>query len=605
LKGASDDGNSGAPNPIEKLLAPGSSVNNNIRAGGDVTIATDGSVAVGTINVFQITNRSVRTDPKLDEAVDQKSLVSGIGFLARVSDGTTSQNPVEKILNDEIDRYRGQIVGGDAPTALKMLHGMLRGLPASASNKVVFRIKANIGHCHLLLDEDVEAIRWLSEAYETAPDEPKAIANKALSLIIAERFSDAFDFAKNALHSDPDNEYVVAYLLQAAAFLKEIPDPFDLVRPALREREEVTLSRAVYLKVQRKRPEWWEYSRQIAKRFPGNSRIQFVAAESHLDEATHDGEFTRGLDEDLRSRLGAAADVFDAAWLRVKGSATPNRREGTQALADVMVARQVLRQLDLAVASAEVLVERTTDEEILLNLAQIAHFSDRNELANRALDRIGNSGRAEFLRAMLHMDRNEWAEAVAAFDRAEIQEAERNVVQTIKALLLLRTGANQVDPTSFAAARAIAEGDSRSLVIVARVALFRGLPDVAEEVIKAAVTALDEDSTMAERGMVAAYASEAGDNKRIILALDGYVPENMPSRDLLTLAEAHAREHPKRERNLRFFDRLPREVREITEYARCRASVLLDAGRGWRCRAHIQGNCSRQASGRLRSSQAV
>jgi superfamily I DNA/RNA helicase len=51
------------------------------------------------------------------------------------------------------------------------------------------------------------------------------------------------------------------------------------------------------------------------------------------------------------------------------------------------------------------------------------------------------------------------------------------------------------------------------------------------------------------------------------------------SRDLLTLAEAHAREHLKRERNLRFFDRLPREVREITEYARCRASVLLDAGR--------------------------
>jgi tetratricopeptide (TPR) repeat protein len=581
LKGASDAGNSGAPNPIEKLLAPGSSVNNNIRAGGDVevTVATEGSVAIGTINVFQISGSSVRTDPKLEDAVDQKSLVSGLGFLARVSDGTTSQNPVEKILNDEIDRYRDQIVIGDAPTALRMLHGMLSGLPASASNKVIFRIKANIGHCHLHLDEDAEAVRWLSEAYETAPDEPKAIANNVLSLIIAERFSAAFDFAKNALRSDPENEYVVAYLLQAAAFLKEVPDPFEFVPPALREREEVMLSRALYLKVQQKRPEWWEYSRRIAERFPDNSRIQFVAAESHLDEATYDGEFTRGLDEDLRSRLKAAADVFDAAWSKVKSSATPNRRQGTQALADGMVARQVLRQLDLAVASAEELVERTTDEEILLNLAQIAHFSDRNELAKRALDRIGNSGRAEFLRAMLNMDRNEWTEAVAAFDRAEIQEAERNVVQTIKALLPLRTGTGQVDAASFTAARAVAEGDPRGLVILARVALFRGLPDVAQEAIQAAVVALDEDSTMAERGMVAAYASEAGDNKRIILALDGRVPENVPSRDLLTLAEAHAREHPKRERNLRFFERLPREVREITEYARCRASVLLDAGK--------------------------
>jgi hypothetical protein len=122
-------------------------------------------------------------------------------------------------------------------------------------------------------------------------------------LIIAERFSDAFDFAKNALRSDVENEYVAAYLLQAAAFLKELPDPFDLIPPALREREEVTLSRAMYFKVQQKRPAWWEYSRRLAKRFPDNSGIQFVAAESHLDEATHDGEFTRALDDDLRSRL--------------------------------------------------------------------------------------------------------------------------------------------------------------------------------------------------------------------------------------------------------------------------------------------------------------
>jgi hypothetical protein len=113
---------------------------------------------------------------------------------------------------------------------------------------------------------------------------------------------------------------------------------------------------------------------------------------------------------------------------------------------------------------------------------------------------------------------------------------------------------------------------------LARVAIFRGLPEVAEHAAQAAVAALDEDSTTAERGMVAAYASEAGDNKRIIQVLDGHVPENFPSRDLLSLAEAHAREHPKRVRNLRFFEGLPRAVRDITEYARCWASVLLDTG---------------------------
>jgi cellulose synthase operon protein C len=575
--GAPDDGNPGAPYPLEKFLGQGSTVNNNVQAGGDVAIL--GAGATLTVNVYQGTDRSIRTNPRLDDVVEQASLASGVGFLASVSDGTANPNPLEKALNDEIDRYREQIVGGDAPIALKMLQSLLAGLPAYASAKIIFRIKANIGHCHLQLGDDEQAEKWLSDAYDAAPTEPKAIPNKILSLILVERYAKAFEFAKDALRADPENEYAAAYMLQAAASLKDVGDPFDLLPPALREREEVTLSRAAYLKFQQKRPEWWEYSRRAAKRFPDNSKIQFIAAESHLDEATHDGEFMRGLDEDLRARLEAAADVFEAAWTKVKGSGTPNRRDGTQALADGMVARQALRQFDRAIALAEVLVERTNDEEVLLNLAQIAHFSDRDDLENRALGRIGQSGRAEFLRAMAHMDRNEWTQAVEAFDRAEIPEAEAKVVQTIKALAPIRVGTAPVDAASFAGARAIAEGDPRSLIILARVANFRGLPEVAEDAVQASVAALGENSTAAERGMVAAYASEAGDNKRIIQVLDGHVPENIPSRDLMSLAEAHAREHPKRARNLRFFEGLPRAVRDITEYARCRASVLLDAGR--------------------------
>ena len=83
---------------------------------------------------------------------------------------------------------------------------------------------------------------------------------------------------------------------------------------------------------------------------------------------------------------------------------------------------------------------------------------------------------------------------------------------------------------------------------------------------------------MSERGMVAALASDRGDSRAVIEVLDGHLPENVPSRDLLMLAEAHASEYPKRERNVKFFARLSREIRECPEIARCRATVLLDAG---------------------------
>jgi cellulose synthase operon protein C len=195
------------------------------------------------------------------------------------------------------------------------------------------------------------------------------------------------------------------------------------------------------------------------------------------------------------------------------------------------------------------------------------------------LDRTHASAKAEFLRGMLHLDRNEWIEAAKSFGIAEVPDSETTVVQTVIALAPLRAGSEPAEKTSFAEPRSIADGDARALIILARMAIFRGLPDVAEEASQAAVAALNSESSMSERGMLAAYASEADDNELVIEVLDGYVPESFISRELLSLAQAHARERPKRERNLRFFDRLPRDIRDRPEYARSRASVLLDAGK--------------------------
>jgi cellulose synthase operon protein C len=525
-------------------------------------------------------DRVVRIEPGLARIIDHASSIGSAKLQGQISDSTVGQDPFDKTLNDQINQMRDRIIAGDAPTALKLLHALLKSLPGSATAKIIFRIKANIGHCHLQLGDDAEAVRWLEEAYAAAPLEPKAVANKALAMIVSGQPAAAVEFTKVALTADPENEFAAAHLLQAAAHLSDGEDPFPLIPAGLREREEVVVSRAFYLQQREMRPEWWTYARSAGSRFPTNDRLKLLVAESALDEATFDGAFqvATGITEELRRRLTDASAFFDERWLKIERSATPDRREGVPILNAAMLVFQILGRYDESIQFAELLADRTHDEQVLLNVAQVARSSHKHDLALHALEHAGTSPRSNFLRGMIQLERNEWLEASASFASADIPPSEANVVRTVIALAPLRTGTLALDGKAFEAARSLANGDPRALVVLARVASMRGIPDVADEAFAAAKAALSAGSTISERSMVAALASDRGDSHAVIEVLDGHLPENVPSQDLVMLAEAHASEYPKRERNVRFFARLGREILKRPEIARCRATVLLDAG---------------------------
>jgi hypothetical protein len=139
--------------------------------------------------------------------------------------------------------------------------------------------------------------------------------------------------------------------------------------------------------------------------------------------------------------------------------------------------------------------------------------------------------------------------------------------------------AADIDEKAFEAAMKTAEGEPRCLVTVARAAREWALPELAAKAFGAAVALLGKESTLAERSMVAAYAVREKDYGAVIGILDGYIEEGHLSEELMTLAEAHALEDPARARNLDFFERLPRVVRDLDKIARLRASVVMRAGR--------------------------
>lgn len=499
---------------------------------------------------------------------------------AQVSDRTSTLDPVDAVLDKEIDGYRDLLAAGRAKVALDLLLRLLRRLPAGASGRIIFRVKANIGNSYLQLGDDKEAHRWLSEAYDAAPDEPKAIANKALALIVDGRSQEAFDWCRDALRRDPTNEHAAAHLLLSAIPL-DVENPSAIIPPALLEREEVSLSRVVFLRGREQRPEWWQLAAKATTDFPGNERLSLIAAEAVLDEITRDPTFRnmRQIAPEWRARLSSAASVFEAQWQRAKEGDVPNGETGISALGNAMVARHVLGELKRASDLAGELIARTDDQNLLSNAVQVALFSNQKELALDALNKLSGSPLAKFYHAMIHLERGEWANAADCFRAADVPESEKAIAATVIALAAVRAAGASVSAESFQSAMQAAEGEPRCLVLVARTARACALPELAAEVFGAAVTLLDHESTLAERSMVAAYAASDKNYGAVIEILDGYIEEDRASEELMTLAEAHASEQPARQRNLEFFERLPATVRDLNDIARWRASVLMNAGR--------------------------
>ena len=508
-------------------------------------------------------------------------LAKSIHLNAGLADRVGASDPLEQALDRQVDQYRDLLRAGSAKTALTLFRNLQDELPNTASAKIRFRIKANIGHCYIQMGNFAEAQLWLLEGFDLAPEEANAIANKALAFILADRFADALEICRAALESDPSNQLAASYLLQAAVPLSEMADPLDLIPQDLREKEEVLLARAAFLRSREQRPDWWTIAREAAGRFPGNKRIALFASESYVEEAIRHPDFQRErkLAPTLHEALSGAAAVLDAHWIELRSSEVPTRPDATEALVNAMVAYQVLGDFSRAIELAWEVVDKTTDEASLTNAFQVAHASNNTQLAERALAAMATpSPRIKFLRALLHLEQNRWNEAAECLAEADVPDTERNLADTLIKLAVLRNGRSPADEIEFGKVLNIAASDARSLVTVARVALFRGFTGIADEAQAGAIKLIGTDSPLMARAMVGAFLADRGAISEMIDVLDGHVQTDRPSRELQWLADAHASERPARERNPRFFKSLAADVIAIPSYARAYGTVLLELG---------------------------
>ncbi len=477
-----------------------------------------------------------------------------------------------------IDAYRTLLDEGMPRKAARLFEGLLNGPLAPLD---VFRVKVNLGLCYWLTDDRAEAARFIEEGCDAAPNEPKAIANRALVLLLRGKADEAFEYAKRELTKNPDNEWLASHLYRVALQQPKAEDPIGLIPPKLQKSEDVLLLRTLFLRNSEARPLWWGLAADASNRFPLNKTLALFAAEAVVDRNIY-ANLGRGrltVSEPERPAVERSLTVLEASWERIKSSENPDSDEGSAILNTQMMARRLLGDRDGALGIARELIHRQVDAKLLTNAVQIAFTFEDTDLAGTGLAKLPAGGSNDYFRGMFAFDRGSWTEAAQHFRNAEYPEEDAALIDAIIRLAPAADPRNSIQVEELEALGVKDGSDPRVPVILATLARRRGFDDLAKRSFERALCMLGQDSGMPERIMVANYAEQVGEFGTVVDVLSGHVSTAILSAELQQLADAHAGEAPRKKRNLRFFEELTAEVRMATGVARAYATVLLDSRR--------------------------
>jgi tetratricopeptide (TPR) repeat protein len=500
-------------------------------------------------------------------------------------DSTVELNAVEMNLDAEIDEYRELNNSGKTLTALPLLERLLARVGTSTSGRIRFRIEANIGYCLLALGRDDEAAAKLIDSFSHAPSEPKAIANKAFGLLLQGKWKELLAFGKVHLDTDPSNEWLAGYIVQAARFDTSKSAPLELVPEALHQTASVQIGWVDFVRRRGQPGEWWEHACTALATHPTEQHLVQFAAEAVLDEilTSHNFQRMRVLSETERRNLEAATETLSSRWEHERGTDGPLRPEGAALCGNLMIGLAALDEFPKALHVArQGLALSPDDMELLARAASVAVEADDFLLAGQILPKLPVTSENVVLKFRYHASQGEWSELVELFEnnRSLIPAAEEPLIRTAAKLAAIRIGAN--DPEEQRRKLLIiaddAARDPRASIVVADFARRKNLEDIADIAFKTALTHIDEDSHAADRLMVADHASRRGDAAIVADLLDGRIAEDHDSEGLQVLARAFVSDNPIRHRALAFFARLPQAVRELPYYRH--ATGVLHYNRG-------------------------
>jgi len=529
---------------------------------------------------------ATREDISVGFARMESMLAEVTGRLASPpGDSTVEVNAVEAHLDAEIDEYRDLSNSGKTLTAMPLLEKLLARVGASASGRILFRIKANIGHCLLALGKDDEAAAMLLASFDHAPDEPKAIANKAFGLLLQGKWEELLTFGRTQLEVDPANEWLAGYLVQAARFDMSVSDPLVLIPEQLHRTAAVQVGWVDFIRRRGKPGEWWEPARAALAMHPNENHAVQFAAEADLDEILTSPSFQRMrvLSLPERRKLEAATATLASHWDRERETDGPLRPEDAALCGNVVVGLAALDEFARAVEVArQGLALAPDDHDILVRAAMVGVEAGDDTFAGELLPKLPATADSLVLKFRYHASRADWPKVVALLENnaALIPSTEEPIISTTARLAAIKIGVEDREERrrQIVIVAADAARDPRAGIVVADFARREDLEDIADAAFEAALKQIDDNSHAADRLMVAHHANRRGDAGIVVDLLDGRIAEDHDSSELRMLARAFVNDSPIRQRALSFFARLPATMRELPYYLQ--AEGLLHFNRG-------------------------
>ncbi|NKL05603.1 hypothetical protein GFL39_11665 [Rhizobium leguminosarum bv. viciae] len=522
-----------------------------------------------------------RQSVQIDSLLAGARKAGGVVMLGGVDD-VAGTSEVDKILDQQVDGYRSILHGGRPVTALPLFEKMLADVEPTGSPRIVFRIKANIGACHLALEEIEKGCSWLLAAYEHAPAEPKAISNRALAYLLAGDFKKVLEIGVEQFAPDIADEALWSHVVQAAAQDGFNGDPMSLVPEHHRQSEGVLVADVHFDRV-RGDDGWRKKAAHAHALFPKSRYARQFFADSYLDQAgkAADSWATGAIPAPLRGHVEAAAETYADLWHEATSGDVAVGSDEFVILANLLVALRLLDRYPEAIALIEkerIHIER--DQSALVRAAIVA-YEGGSDLADELLPLLSQGSPAAMLKLQLALRKADW-NGIAEFDDSlidNVDEPEKVVFRTgIDMCRIWKASGGLPAATDLEVPVAAAANDPRASILAADMCMAFGVREIADRAWENGRGSVTAASHWTSRVSVAKHAFRRGRWRDAADLFLGSIDKTLDSDELRELAVSVACELPQSGRGARFFQELPPDLRKDHFFRHFEAVMLFNAG---------------------------
>ena len=504
---------------------------------------------------------------RLEKKIDSLADVINRSLNPVITD-TSAYIEVEHLINECVE-----LISTIPDTALNLFKKFQNSLRDDADSTIRFRIANNIAACQLKLGEEKSAAQAFISAYEIDPNNPKAIANKALGLLLQDDWPVLKKFAETQLPKSPDNAALAAYFIQGMSGDNAIEDPLVHVPETVRETPEVLEAHVRWLVNRGEHGAWWDPAIVAHQKHPDYEALRDLYADAVLDRLLDGGsmQFGRSFNSNERADIEAAIDTYHHRWEQIRNSTQNKRAESKDIPLNLMLAHNMLHQHDKSLVIGEQALNRfdgdpEVKQYIIATLIEVGNFEHADNLLSEleAEDKLEIDSRAVMMWFNIYVAKNDWlavSELVSAHYKV-FPEPERDLA------LATQVRAN-VELASIDRRRTILEteldnfqGDTRALIVLASAARIHQFDDLTSVFFKAGLDAIKcGDNGYASRVSLAREAANRGEYSITADMLAGQVELDRDSSELRLLAESLVQDLPIRDRAVKFFEDLAPEIR--------------------------------------------